>query len=456
MPIGELMLRQRVFFESGQTYDLRFRIEQLKKLKRLLRSKEKDLSEAIYADFGKSEYMTYFTELAFVHNEINLAIAKLPCWAKTQKARTNLPNLPGRSYIVPEPYGNALVIGAWNYPYQLSLIPLVSALAAGNTVILKPGELAPHAAAALAELINDNFESGYLRVVTGGAETAAALLGQRFNKIFFTGGAATGKLVMRAAAEHLTPVTLELGGKSPVIVWRDAPLELTAKRIVWGKFLNAGQTCVAPDFVLARREIYPKLLEQLREQIKAVVGDERINREFYPQIINQRHLERLRKLLGQGTIYYGGEVIETDRYLRPTILTDVKPDDPVMREEIFGPILPVLPVQDETEIFAWLNRNPQPLALYVFSKDKKLIEKLISRASFGGATVNDTVMHICNPNLPFGGVQNSGLGSYHGKFGFDAFTHYKSVLKRNFRMEPPLKYPPFSRWKKKLIRLLIG
>jgi len=453
--IDLLVKKQQDFFATGQTRALPFRIAQLRKLEQLLRQNEAQLYEAIDQDFKRSDYLTYITELSIIYHEIKTMIAKLPRWAKPKRVPTNLANMPGTSYIIPEPYGSALIIGTWNYPYQLSLMPAIAAIAAGNTVIIKPSELTPRVATVLADLINNNFESDFFHVVNGGVETVTELLKQRFNKIFFTGSTAIGKIVMRAAAEHLTSVTLELGGKSPVVVWKDAPLEITARRIAWGKLMNAGQTCVAPDYLLVHHELYEPLLAALKQEFATILGDDLSNNELFPRIINQRHLERLKRLIEPEKVYYGGVVDEVERIISPTIMVDVAATDPVMQEEIFGPILPVIKIENETEAVAWIRQYPQPLSFYLFTKDKRLIKYFNSTISYGGATINDTIMHLCNNNLPFGGVQDSGLGNYHGKFGFDTFSHFKSVQEKVLWFDPPLKYLPITDWKRKLARLLM-
>jgi len=455
MTATEILKKQHEFFHKGNTLPVKFRIEQLKKLRNILKDNEPYLYDAIDKDFGKSEYETYITELSLIYHEINLAIKKVRKWSRPKYVWTNLANFPGKSRVIPEPFGNTLVIGAWNYPYQLSLIPAISSLAAGNTVILKPSELSQHTSAAMAKLINENFNPGLLYVKEGGVQETTELLNERFDKIFFTGSTAVGRIVMQAAANHLTPVTLELGGKSPVFVLPDASLKMTTKRIAWGKFLNAGQTCVAPDYVLVHADIKDKFLTELKNQIEEIHGEEPKNKETYVRIINKRHFDRLNELIHRDKIYYGGETDEEHLYISPTILDNISFDDKVMEDEIFGPILPVIEFNDLDEIIKKVKTRPNPLALYVFTKNRKIKEKLIKEISFGGGSVNDTVLHLSNSKLPFGGKGFSGTGNYHGKAGFDTFSHMKSILYKGLWFEPFLKYQPYSKWKMKLLKWII-
>lgn len=446
---------QNVFFNTNVTRSVSFRIDQLKKLRKILKDNESFLYRAIDKDFGKSQYETYITELSLIYHEINLAIKKVHKWSKSKYIWTNLVNFPGKSRVIPEPLGMALVIGAWNYPYQLSLIPVISALAAGNTVILKPSELAENTSAAMAKLINENFDPGLIYVKEGGVKETTELLKKRFDKIFFTGSTAVGRVVMQAAANHLTPVTLELGGKSPVFVLPDAKLKITAKRIVWGKYLNAGQTCVAPDYVLVHSDIKEKFLEELKKQLEEIHGKNPKGKETYVRIINKKHFDRLKELLHQDKIYCGGETDEEHLYISPTILDNISFDDKVMDDEIFGPILPVIEFSDLDEIIRKVKTRPDPLALYVFTKKSKMKDRLIKEISFGGGSVNDTILHLSNSKLPFGGRGFSGTGNYHGKAGFDAFSHNKSILFKALWFEPFLKYAPYSKWKMKLLKWII-
>jgi aldehyde dehydrogenase (NAD+) len=396
------------------------------------------------------------TELSLVYHEIRQALDRLKSWSAPKKVRTGFANFPGRSYILPQPLGQTLIIGAWNYPYQLTLLPLVSALAAGNTAIVKPSEAPARTAQVLKELINANFAPGYLHVIEGGVAVSQELLKHKFDKIFFTGSTAVGKIVAESAAKHLTPVTLELGGKSPCVVMRDAPLERTAQRIVWGKFLNAGQTCIAPDYLLVEKAVYEPLLVEMKKQVLKLLGDNPRNSEAYPRIINETHWKRLMKLIDPSKIYYGGGADPSENYIEPTILKDVTFDDEIMKEEIFGPLLPVISFSNPREVIDKIRSRPRPLALYVFTNEKDWQERFTQDIEFGGGAINDVIMHITNPRLPFGGNGESGMGNYHGEAGFRAFSHYKSILKKPFWLEPAVKYPPHRRWKRLLIRLLMS
>ncbi len=451
----EIINLQRDYFFSNKTKSVKFRIEQLKKFRKILKDNESLLYDAIDKDFGKSKYETYLTELSLVYHEINLAIKKVRKWSRPKYVWTNMANFPGKSRIFSEPLGNSLVIGAWNYPYQLSLIPAITAIAAGNTVIIKPSELSEHTSTVMSKLINENFDSGLLYVKEGSVKETTELLEQRFDKIFFTGSTAVGRIVMQAAANHLTPVTLELGGKSPVFVLPDASLKMTAKRIAWGKFLNAGQTCVAPDYVLVHKDIKEKLLQELKKQVEIIHGKEPKGKETYVRIINKRHFDRLNELIHRDKIYYGGETDEEHLYISPTILDNISFDDKVMEDEIFGPILSVIEFDNLDDIIKKVKTRPNPLALYVFTKKNKIKKRLIKEISFGGGTVNDTILHLSNSKLPFGGKGFSGTGNYHGKAGFDTFSHKKSILFKGLWFEPFLKYKPYNKFKLKLLKWII-
>lgn len=441
---------QKKFFESRVTLDLEFRKAQLKKLKEVLKSGEDKLYDAIYQDLGKSEFETYTTEISFLYNEIDFFVKKMNSLAKPKRVSTNILNQLGSSRIYYEPFGNTLVIGAWNYPIQLSILPAIAAIAAGNTVMMKPSEVAGHTAATMQEIINSNFDEGLFHVFQGGVEETTEILKMKFDKIFFTGSPAVGKIIYKAAAEHLTPVTLELGGKSPVIVTSSANLKVAAKRIVWGKFLNAGQTCIAPDYIYVDEKVKDEFLKLVKEQIENAGytpgGDS------YTRIINERHFERLAKMLDSDKTYYGGKTDKEKLYIEPTVLHNMTWEDPAMQEEIFGPILPVLSYSNYNEMIAAINQHEKPLSAYLFTNSSSDKEKFTEFVPFGGGCINDTVMHFTNPYLPFGGVGNSGIGSYHGKYGFETFSHPKSVMDRATWGEPNLKYPPYTETKKKWMK----
>ncbi len=455
MDIEHIRQAQKEFFEKGLSRDVNFRIEHLRKFKSVLKENEADLYKAIHADFRKSEMETYLTELSILYHELNLAIRKVKTWSRKKQVPTNLANRPGRSYILPEPLGNTLVIGTWNYPYQLSLLPAISSLAAGNTVIIKPSELSSRTSAVMARLLNHHFPTGLLHVVEGGADISGSLLELPFDKIFFTGSKRVGQIVYEKAARHLTPVVLELGGKSPTFVLADADIKISARRIIWAKFLNAGQTCVAPDYILVERSIENDLLEALAAEMKRYEDFKDDFPDHYLQIIDTSHFDRLKGFIEEGKIYAGGKMNREKRYFGPTLLRNVHFGDPIMKEEIFGPILPVLGFDSLPRAIERVKSLPKPLSCYVYGRDRKKIKKIIREISFGGGAINDSVVHLANSNLPFGGVGGSGFGSYHGYAGFMTFSHFKSLLRKPFKPDIPVRYPPYTEWKKKIMRWIL-
>lgn len=442
MEIQEIVSKQKDFFKTQQTKNIRFRKMYLEKLRDVILQNENLLYEAIYKDFGKSKFDTFTTEISFILNDINYYLKNLKSLSKPKKVRTNLVNQIGKSRIHSEPLGNILVIGAWNYPYQLSLSPIVAALAAGNCCILKPSEIAENTMKTMVKIINENFPPEYLYAYEGGIDETTELLKLKFDKIFFTGSTKVGKIVYEAAAKNLTPVTLELGGKSPAIITKEANLEVAAKRIVWGKFLNAGQTCVAPDYLLVEKSVKEQFLEMLRKYIQEFKYEP--NSEHYTKIINQKNFERLIKLINKDKIYFGGNFDREKLFIEPTILTNINWDDDVMQEEIFGPILPVISFNNFNTILNEIIELEKPLAAYLFTNNSEEKENFKQKISFGGGCINDVMMHLGNENLPFGGVGNSGIGNYHGKFGFETFSHQKAILERATWGEPNIKYPPYS------------
>lgn len=456
MDIHSVVEKQRAFAAAGTAKDINFRKQQLHQLKRIIKENEDLLYEAIHKDIKKSKFETYLTELALVYQEIDEAIKRVSKWAKPKKVKTNLANQPGKSFIIPEPYGTTLIIGAWNYPYQLTFAPLVAAMAAGNTSIIKPSELPPNTSAAIAQIINQHFDPAYLYVAEGDTEITQALLSHRFDKLFFTGSTTVGRIVAKAAAEHLTPITLELGGKSPCFVFADADLDRSAQRITWGKFLNAGQTCIAPDYLLVEESIYQPFLDALKKQIEQILGLNPLESENYVRIINQKHVKRLKKLIDPQKVFMGGQVIEEENYIAPTVLKSIGFSDEIMKEEIFGPILPVISFTDLSAVLQEIKARPRPLSLYVFGKDSAIQQRILQDVSFGGGCINDVLMHITGSQLPFGGVGESGMGNYHGEAGFKTFSHFKSILKKPFWFEAPIKYPPYTNLKLKIIRVLFG
>lgn len=452
--IENIVAYQRAYFLSEATKRIDFRVKQLKKLKSVLKAHEQEMIEGIYLDFKKSEFDAYTNELALLYSDIDEAIRKIKRWAKVRRVRTNLVNFPAKSYIIPEPLGVSLIIGAWNYPYQLSFAPMIPAIAAGCTVVLKPSELPSHTSRIIAKIINENFDPRYIAVVEGGIPETTALLEQKFDKIFFTGSVPVGKIVYQAAAKNLAPVTLELGGKSPAFITEKCNMKMAVKRLVWSKFLNSGQTCIAPDYILVHRSVKQQFLDALTAEIKA--NEFSFEAGTYVQIINDRNLERVAALIDPAKVYYGGKVDKENRYIEPTVMIDVDFNDKVMQEEIFGPILPVIQYANLSDAIDWVKERPRPLSCYVYTEDKIIKNRVLREISFGGGAVNDGVMHISNPSLPFGGVGDSGIGSYHGEAGFKAFTHYKSILDKPTWIEFPLKYYPHTPFKLKWIKKLLS
>lgn len=449
--------QQKLFFNTGKTQDIQFRKQQLCTLKELLNENENEILAALESDFQKPRFESYATELFVLHQEIDHLLSNLDDWAKPQKTNSSLINFPSKSYIYSKPYGVTLIISPWNYPLQLALNPALGAIAAGNTVILKPSEFSPHTSNLLAELINNTFDPGFFSVLLGDAETTQFLLSQPLDYIFFTGSSRVGKLVMKAAAEQLTPLTLELGGKSPTIIDQTANLSLAAKRITWGKYINAGQTCVSPDFVYIHKSMHDEFCQLLKDNIISFYGDEPNQSNDFARIINRKHFNRIKNLIDPKKIYHGGNTDADSYYIEPTIMTDVQWDDDVMQEEIFGPVLPVLTFLNVDDVISTLQTKPKPLSLYLFSTNKKYQQKIVDELQFGSGAINDTVSHLGNLELPFGGIGDSGFGSYHGKQSFDTFSHQKSIMKKSNWLDIPLRYPPYDgklKWLKKLTKFL--
>jgi len=449
--ISQIINAQHSFFQYQPTKDIAFRLKALKKFKRLIINHQQDIIHALKQDLNKSELDTYTTEIGFLIQEINHIVKNLKNWAAPKKLRTAITHLGSKSYVYSEPYGVVLIIAPWNYPFQLAIAPLLGAMAAGNCAIIKPSELTPNTSKLLARIINDNFPIEYLYVAEGGVEVSTALLQEKFDYIFFTGSKHVGKIVMEAAAKELTPVTLELGGKSPCIVHHDADIELAAKRIVWGKFLNAGQTCIAPDYLLVHTGIKEKLLPRLCYYIKQFYGEAPLNNENFTKIVTEKHFNRLTNFIEQRNCLIGGNSDRKLLRIEPTILTDIKWEDKVMEDEIFGPILPVLTYEDISEdAIKLINNRPKPLALYLFSESDKIHNEILKCVSFGGGCINDTVYHVASPYLPFGGIGASGIGAYHGVHSFETFSHKKSILKQTTTFDLPLRYPNYKGALKKL------
>ncbi|MCC3372575.1 aldehyde dehydrogenase [Cohnella sp. REN36] len=449
-----LIRKQKEYFETGATRPLDFRLTALRKLGDAIRAREGDLLEALRQDLNKSAFEAYASEIGIVLKEIRFVAKRLRAWMRPRKVKTPLTHVGSRGAIYSEPYGVALIVAPWNFPFQLAVAPLVGAIAAGNCAVIKPSELTPRTSAALAALIRDVFDEAYVAVVPGDAETSRSLLAEPVDYIFFTGGTAVGQLVMEAASKRLTPVTLELGGKSPCLVHEDANLRLAAKRIAWGKFMNAGQTCIAPDYLYVHESVLQPFLGHLKRAIAELYGEQPLANRAYTRIVSDKHFRRLQAFLGSGTVATGGKTDAEALRIEPTVLTGISPDDPVMADEIFGPILPVLAYRELDPVLAAIRGRPKPLALYLFSESKAVQSQVLAKVSFGGGCVNDTVYHFTSPYLPFGGVGGSGMGAYHGRSSFDLFSHRKSVLKQTTKFDLPFRYPNAKHALKRIKRFL--
>ncbi len=445
---------QQNYFASGKTRDVAFRREALRKLRSAILMHEKELYEALRRDLNKSSFESYASEIGFVLEELRFHLKKVKKWARPRRVSSSIVSFPARARITHEPLGTVLIVAPWNYPFQLMMAPLIGAISAGNTAIVKPSEIAENTAVVMEKIINSSFEKEYIRVVTGGADVAQALLKLKFDHIFFTGSPRVGKIVMQAAARQMVPVTLELGGKSPCIVDPTAPLKLTARRIVWGKLLNAGQTCIAPDYIFVHASVKDKLIGEMKKAIQKAYGKDARQSPDYPRIITRANMERLEALLQGAEIVYGGRYDKDEKYFEPTILDHVSFDDPVMQQEIFGPIFPVITYNNAEEIINRVNSRPRPLALYVFSKNRHFCKALVENIPAGGVTVNDTLMHIVSNKLPFGGVGNSGIGKYHGYYSFQTFSNAKPVVRRGTWLDVPVRYAPYGK-KLKIIKYLM-
>lgn len=443
MNITELMERQRSFYNSGATRDVDFRLAQLKKLKEKVQDKEKEIMNALFMDLGKSPFESYETEIGIFYQEIDHTIKNLRKWAKPKRVKTPFAHFPSKSMVYSDPYGLVLIISPWNYPFQLTLHPLIAAIAAGNTAVIKPSEFSQYSTNVLIEILEEIYPKEFVAVVEGEKEETEELLASDFDYIFFTGSTAVGKIVYEAAAKKLVPVTLELGGKSPCIVDETANIKLAAKRIGWGKLLNAGQTCVAPDYILIQESKKIEFIKYLVESIEEFYGNDPLNNPEYPKIINRKHFERILSYIEKDEVLYGGGWDEEKNKIAPVII-DADWKSASMEEEIFGPVLPIISFNSIEEIPEILREKPQPLALYLFTESKRVENFIINEVSFGGGAVNDVVIQVSTSYLPFGGIGNSGLGTYHGKESFETFSHKKSILKKSNLLDIPLRYPPFK------------
>lgn len=453
--ISSIVREQREFFKTGATLAVETRISYLKKLKNEIERREADIEEALTVDLGKTAFEGYMCEVGMVLNELSYMIKHIKKFSREKTVPTPLAQFASRSYVKPSPYGVVLVMSPWNYPFLLTVDPIVEAIAAGNTVIVKPSAYSPATSEIIKEIIEEVFQENYVKVVLGGREENNYLLEEKFDYIFFTGSKSVGRLVLEKAATHLTPVTLELGGKSPCIVDETAKLKLAAKRIVFGKYLNCGQTCVAPDYLFCHESVKEELLCYLKEEIKKQYGEEPLDNPAYGNIVNKKHFERIHSYMDKEKLIYGGKSKGENLKIEPTIMDGVIFDDLIMKEEIFGPILPVVTFRNIEEVIQYVNENEKPLALYLFSENKSQINKVMSECSFGGGCVNDVVIHLATSYMGFGGVGESGMGSYHGKTGFDTFSHHKSIVDKKTFIDMPIRYQPYSNIKGKLVKIFL-
>lgn len=451
----DILNKQRKFYLSGKTLDIKYRIKALKDLYNAINKYEEEIINCLYEDLGKSKTESYMCEIGLVKSEISYMIKHIKSFSKEKRVRTPLSQYVSRSFVKPSPYGNVLILSPWNYPFLLSIEPLVDALSAGNTVILKPSAYSPNTSSIIHKIIKEIYPEEYVAVILGGRKENAELLELNFDYIFFTGSKAVGKLVMEKASKHVTPITLELGGKSPCIIDKSANLDIAAKRICFGKFVNCGQTCVAPDYVFIHESIKEKFIDKLIKEIKKQYTDNSLNNLDYGKIINEKHFDRLVLLIDKEKVIYGGVYNKDTLKISPTIMDNVTFNDKVMEEEIFGPILPIISYKDINEVISYVNSNESPLACYIFASNKKIINLLKERISFGGGCINDTLIHLATSNMGFGGVKESGMGSYHGKKGFETFTHFKSIVDKKTFIDLPMRYQPYKKVYDKLIRLFL-
>lgn len=451
MDIHEIVESEKHFFRTGVTRGVDFRIDMLKKFRKAIIENDELISAALKADLNKQPFESYMCETGLLLEEINFHIKRLKKWSKTRRVKSGIGQLPGKSYVCPEPYGVVLIMAPWNYPVQLCLMPLVGAISAGNCAVVKPSAYAPESSRVISKLIESAFPTGFVTAVEGGRDANKALLDEPFDYIFFTGSVAVGKTVMEAAAKRLTPVTLELGGKSPIIVDETANLPLAARRIAFGKVLNAGQTCVAPDYLMIEKSVEAPFIEEYKKALADFFPDGDMSGMV--RIINDKHFERVCNILdNSGNVVIGGARDAETRFIEPAVLTDVPIDSPAMQQEIFGPVLPVLPYEKLDDCIDFIRSRPKPLALYIFSENKMNQEKVLNSCSFGGGCINDTIIHLATTHMPFGGVGNSGMGSYHGKKSFDTFTHARSIVKKSTWLDLPMRYHPYSEKKLGIIK----
>ncbi|MDI9510268.1 MAG: aldehyde dehydrogenase [Bacillota bacterium] len=452
----ELITRQRDFFYTGKTLPINERINNLKKLRQAILSYEDNIAKALYEDLGKCQFEAYETEIGVTLHELSHMIAKLPRYARAKRLPTHLTHFPSKSRLYRDPYGLVLIVAPWNYPFHLAIMPLIGAIAGGNCTVVKTSATAPASSALIKEMLSSVFPEEYITVVEGKEEGSRDLPDEKFDFIFFTGSVNVGRHIMERASKNLTPVVLELGGKSPCIVDETADLALTAKRIIWGKSINSGQTCVAPDYVLVHSRVKDALIREMKKVIPLLFGEDMISNKDVPKIVNQHHFDRLTKLIETGDVVYGGRNNPINRKIETTIIDNVTWDCPLMQEELFGPILPILTYDNREEMLSFMAKREKPLALYLFTQSKAMENLVTSRLSYGGGCINDTIMHVANNNIPFGGVGTSGMGNYHGKRSFETFTHPKGIVKRAKRLDLPLRYPPYDGERKmKILRMFL-
>lgn len=444
--VNNIINEHQKFYNKQKTRSIEFRINQLNILRNGIEKYQNKLIEALYKDLGKSEFEAYTTEIGYVLNSIRYAIKNLKRWAKPKKVRTPIYLMPSKSYIMSEPYGTVLIIGPYNYPFQLLIEPLVGAMAAGNCVVLKPSENVPNVSRVITEMISTIFDENYIRCIEGGIETNTSLTNGKFDYIFFTGSVSVGKIVMESAAKNLVPVTLELGGKSPVIVDESSNLKIAANRIIWGKTINAGQTCVAPDYIVVHESVKKEFVKELKNSIEKFYGEDILNNKDFGRIVNERHFNRLKNILEEEkeNIIYGGKNNKDERFIEPTLIETSSWKSPSMSEELFGPILPIITYNNLDEAIENIKKMSKPLALYLFTTNKTVEQKVLTEISSGGVCINDTITHLINPKLPFGGVGHSGIGSYHGKYSFDTFSHKRSVVSKSMKINMTMLFPPYN------------
>lgn len=452
--ISDILKAQDSFFKSGSTRSLEFRIESLYKLKKAIIESESKIFDALKKDLGKSSAESYMTEVGYVLDEIKYTIKNLKKWVEPKRVKASLSQMPGRGYVYSEGYGKVLIMSPWNYPFQLAIAPLIGSIAGGNCTIIKPSAYSLYTSNVIKDIIENVFKSEYIAVLQGGRDINEKVLNERFDYIFFTGSVSVGKLVMEKASKNLTPITLELGGKSPCIVDKDCDISKSAKKLAWGKFLNSGQTCVAPDYVLVEKSIKNKFIHEVRKYVKEFYGENPIKSQDYSNIINIKHFNRLKSYIKDGDLIFGGDFDEENKKISPTLIENIKKDSSLMNDEIFGPILPIIEYENLDLAIDFINSKPKPLALYLFTNDKSVEEKVLSEVSFGGGCINDVILHLATSYMGFGGVGDSGMGCYHGKESFDTFTHKKSILKKSNIFDISLRYPPYKGKLEKIKKIL--